>query len=81
MATNIKEGFVLVMIAEAREVGFENIWQIVVTIIIVGLSIVMPIYYSYQKKKNAIQEAKPLVNMQIKKYINKINEETRNKNR
>jgi|TARA_B100000795_G_C22691580_1_gene395844 hypothetical protein len=56
-------------------------WQIILTIIIVGLSIVMPIYYSYQKKKNTIQEAKPLVNMQIKKYINKINEETRNKNR
>jgi len=56
-------------------------WQIISTTIIVGLSIVIPIYYSYQKKKKTIQEAKPLINMQIKKYINKINEETRNKNR
>ena len=26
-------------------------WQIILAIIIVGLSIVMPIYYSYKKKK------------------------------
>ena len=31
-------------------------WQIVLAIIIVGLSIVMPIYYSHQKKKKAQQE-------------------------
>ena len=31
-------------------------WQIILAIIIVGLSIVMPIYYSYQKKKKQ-QEA------------------------
>ena len=30
-------------------------WQIILAIIIVGLSIVMPIYYSHQKKKKAQQ--------------------------
>ena len=30
-------------------------WQIILAIIIVGLSIVMPIYYSYKKKKLAQQ--------------------------
>jgi|TARA_B110000196_G_scaffold259761_1_gene230829 cytoskeletal protein RodZ len=79
MATNIKEGFVLVMITEAREVGFENIWQIVVTIIIVGLSVVMPIFYYYQRKKNTKQETESIETVQIKEYGNKINEETRNK--
>ena len=39
-------------------------WQIVLAIIIVGLSIVMPIYYSHQKKKKAQQEE-----------LNKINKE------
>ena len=28
-------------------------WQIILAVIIVGLSIVMPIYYSYQRKKKA----------------------------
>ena len=31
-------------------------WQILLAIIIVGLSIIMPIYYSHQKKKKAQQE-------------------------
>ena len=31
-------------------------WQITLAVIIVGLSIVMPIYYSYQRKKKAQQE-------------------------
>ena len=31
-------------------------WQIILAIIIVGLSIVMPIYYSSEKKKKAQQE-------------------------
>ena len=30
-------------------------WQIILAIIIVGLSIFMPIYYSYKKKKLAQQ--------------------------
>ena len=54
---------------------FEN-WQIILAIIIVGLSIVMPIYYSHQKKKKAQQEE---LN-KIKIYGEKINEQTRNKN-
>ena len=31
-------------------------WQIILAIIIVGLSIVMPIYYSHQKKKKLKEE-------------------------
>jgi len=50
-------------------------WQIVLAIIIVGLSIVMPIYYSYQKKKKAQQEE---LN-KIKIYGESINEQTRRK--
>ena len=50
-------------------------WQIVIAIIIVGLSIVMPIYYSHQKKKKAQQEE---LN-RIKIYGESINEQTRRK--
>ena len=56
-------------------------WQIVLAIIIVGLSIIMPIYYSYQNKKDIKKESEPLEKNQIKDYVNKINEETRNKKR
>ena len=56
-----------------------TIGQIILAIVIVGLSIIMPIYYSYQKKKNLKKEVKALENTQIKDYINKINEKTRNK--
>ena len=49
-------------------------WEIILAIIIVGLSIVMPIFYSYQNKKNSKKEAEPLENSQIKDYVNKINE-------
>ena len=31
-----------------------NTWQIILAIVIVGLSIVMPIYYSSEKKKNEV---------------------------
>jgi hypothetical protein len=51
-------------------------WQILLAIIIVGLSIIMPIYYSNQKKKKAQQEE---LN-KIKVYGESINEQTRNKN-
>ena len=51
-------------------------WQIILAILIVGLSIVMQIYYSHQKKKKAQQEE---LN-KIKIYGEKINEQTRNKN-
>ena len=54
-------------------------WQIILAIIIVGLSIIMPIYYSYQNKKNSKNVSEPLDSIQIKDYINKINKETRNK--
>ena len=53
-------------------------WQIILTITIVSLSIMMPIYYSYQKK-NLKKESEPLQDTQIKDFINKINKETRNK--
>ena len=56
-------------------------WQIILAIIIVGLSIIMPIYYSYQNKKDIKKESEPLENNQIKDYVNKINEKTRNRNR
>jgi len=56
-------------------------WQIILAIIIVCLSIIMPIYYSYQNKKNSKQKSEFLENSQIKDFVNKINEETRNKNR
>ena len=51
-------------------------WQIILAVIIVGLSILMPIYYIYQRKKKAQQEE---LN-KIKVYGEKINEQTRNKN-
>ena len=50
-------------------------WQIFLAIIIVGLSIITPIYYSYQRKKKAQQEE---LN-KIKVYAESINEQTRNK--
>tara|TARA_B100000795_G_C22586435_1_gene355777 strand:+ start:355 stop:537 length:183 start_codon:yes stop_codon:yes gene_type:complete len=54
-------------------------WQIILAIIIVGLSIIMPIYYSHQNKKNLRKEPELFENSKIKNYVNKINEETRNK--
>ena len=56
-----------------------TIWQIILTIIIVGLSIIMPIFYSYQNKKDTRKEAKSLEDKKIKDYINNINHQTRNK--
>ena len=52
-------------------------WQIILAIIIVGLSIIMPIYYSSEKKKKAQQEELE----KIKKYGETINQFTRDKNR
>ena len=48
--------------------------EILLAIIIVCLSIVMPIYYSYQRKKNPKQDKKAVDNSEIKNYIDKINE-------
>ena len=56
-------------------------WQIILAIIIVGLSIIMPIFYSYQNKKKLKKEIEPLADTQIRDYVNKINNETRNKRR
>ena len=56
-------------------------WQIILAIIIVGLSIIMPIYYSNQRKKKAKQEEETIERMQIREYGRKINEETRNKHK
>ena len=51
-------------------------WQIILAIIIVGLSIIMPIYYSSEKKK--IEQQKELE--KIKKYGEIINQLSKNKN-
>jgi len=56
-------------------------WQIILAIIIVGLSIIMPIYYSKQRKKKAKQEEEAIERMQIREYGRKINDETRNKHK
>ena len=52
-------------------------WQIILTVVIVGLSIIMPIYYSSEKKK--IEQQKELE--KIKKYGETINQFTRDKNK
>ena len=51
-------------------------WQIILAIVIVGLSIIMPIYYSSEKKKNEQQREME----KIKKFGEAINKLTRNKN-
>ena len=55
-----------------------TVWQIILAIIIVGLSIVMPIYYSKQRKNKA-QQDEAIERMQIREYGRKINDETRAK--
>ena len=54
-----------------------NTYQIILAIIIVGLSIIMPIYYSSKKKKEA--QNKEL--QKIKIYGERINQFTRNKDK
>ena len=56
-------------------------FEIILAVIIVSLSVVMPIYYSYQRKKNPKQDNKPADGNEIKNYIDKINEITRKKNK
>ena len=53
-----------------------NTWQIILAIVIVGLSIIMPIYYSSEKKKN--EQLKELE--KIKKYGETMKQFTGNKN-
>jgi flagellar basal body-associated protein FliL len=55
--------------------------EIILAIIIVSLSIIMPIYYHYQRKKNPKQDKKPSDSPEIKNYIDRINEITRKKNK
>ena len=50
-------------------------WQVILAIFIVGLSIVMPIYYSYQKKR----KEQFLEHQKIKEYGESLNQKTRNK--
>jgi len=52
-----------------------TIWQITISIIIIALSIIMPIYYSSKRKKKA--QEKEL--QKIKMYGERINQFTRNK--
>ena len=57
-------------------------WQIILAIIIVGLSIVMPIYYSYKKKKLAqqLKEGREVTEREkIRVYMDHINEKFRAK--
>ena len=56
-------------------------WEIILAVIIVGLSIVMPIYYSQKRKKETQQKNEMIERMQIREYGRKINEETRLKNK
>jgi len=56
-------------------------WEIILAIIIVGLSIVMPIYYSYQRKQNSKPDSKPSDGNEIKNYLDKINEINRKKHK
>ena len=56
-------------------------FEIILAIIIVSLSIVMPIYYSYQRKRNSKKVNKLSDNPKIKNYIDRINEITRNKHK
>ena len=57
-------------------------WQIVLAIIIVGLSIVMPIYYSYKKRKleRKLKEGREVTEKEkIRVYLDNINEKFRSK--
>ena len=57
-------------------------WQIILAIIIVGLSILMPIYYSYKKKKleRELKEGREVTEKEkIRVYLDNINEKFRAK--
>ena len=59
-------------------------WQIILAIIIVGLSIVMPIYYSYKNKKLAqkLKEGREVTEREkIRVYMDSINQKFRDKNK
>ena len=57
-------------------------WQIISAVIIVSLSIVMPIYYSYKKKKlqRELKEGREVTEKEkIRVYLDNINEKFRAK--
>lgn len=56
-------------------------WKIILAVLILGLSIFMPIYYSQKRKKETQQKNEMIERMQIREYGRKINEETRLKNK
>jgi len=59
-------------------------WQIILAIIIVGLSIVMPIYYSYKKKKLAqqLKEGREVTEREkMRVYMDSINQKFRDKHK
>ena len=59
-------------------------WQIILSIIIVSLFILMPIYYSLKKKKLAkqLKEGKQVSEREkIRVYIDQINQQTRERSR
>ena len=61
-----------------------EIWQIILAIIIVSLSIVMPIYYSYKKKKLAqqLKECREVTEREkIRVYVYNINQRFRDKHK
>ena len=59
-------------------------WQMIFAIIIVGLSIIMPIYYSFKKKKLAqqLKEGREVTEREkIRVYVDNINEKFRKKHK
>jgi len=57
-------------------------WQIILAIIIVSLSIVMPFYYSYKRKKleKELKEGREVTEKEkIRVYLDNINEKFRTK--
>tara|TARA_E500000178_G_scaffold322319_1_gene346999 strand:- start:99 stop:290 length:192 start_codon:yes stop_codon:yes gene_type:complete len=60
-------------------------WQIILAIIIVCLSIITPIYYSYEKKKKLVQQLKEgrevTEREKIRVYMDNINEKFRKKHK
>ena len=63
-------------------------WQIILAIIIVGLSIIMPIYYSYKRKtekrklEQELKEGREVSEREkIRVYVGSINDKFRNKHK
>ena len=63
-------------------------WQIIIAIIIVGLSIIMPIYYSYKRKtekrklEQELKEGREVSEREkIRVYVDSINDKFRNKHK